>query len=386
MSSAGLVSFDQPGLWPSEEQKRVLQAALLDDDRALDGFRAWRQGLDIDAEFDRQVFRLLPLLHHNLHRMGVADSLMGRLKGAYRMSWVKTHQLFAKMSPLVAALRGAGIDVMLLKGAPLVLAYYGNYGLRPMADIDLLIRRSDLAPTIALLQARGWIATTPMNDDVARFRHALQFVDGQGGEFDLHWHALYEFCENEADAFFWDRSEPLDFGGVLVRMPNPTAMMFHTVVHGVRWNQEPPVRWIADAMQILKVRRAEIDWDQIVEIAMRHHICNRLHLGLTYLVEMLDADIPADVMNELARQPMTFVERIEARSVLRNHDEFYATPLGNLWMVFSDYCRAARGHGPLKFAEGFSHYLRFRWNLEGRSQIPSMVLRGLWKRAAGPSP
>jgi hypothetical protein len=386
MSARDVYAFAQPGLWPNAEQRLVLQAALLPDARAIDAFDAWRGMIDLDAEFDYEVFRLLPLLHANLHRLHVDDSLMGRLKGTHRMSWVKTHQLFAKIGPLIAGLRAAGIDVMLLKGAPLVLAYYRNYGLRPMADIDVLVPPQQARRAIETAGRLGWRPAQPVSDDLLRFRHALQMVDGEGGEFDLHWHALVEFCGSNDDDLFWRAPEPLRFGDADVVMPNPTLMLFHTVVHGVRWNAEPPIRWIADAMVILRERGDAIDWEQITALARERRIADRLHLGLAYLQRFFDAAVPPRVMQALAAMPRSWTERIEARSILVDQHAYYNSPLGNLWMLFSEYTRLARGQSPLAFINGFSHFLRWRWALDGRSRIPAMVARGVWKRIARSAP
>jgi hypothetical protein len=383
MSARDVYTFGQPGLWPNEEQRLVLQAALFEDGRALEAFGRWRSTIDLDAEFDYEVFRLLPLLHNNLLRLKVDDPLMGRLKGTHRMSWVKTHQLFAKAEPIVAALRGAGLDVMLLKGAPLTLAYYRNHGLRPMADVDVLVKPQQVRAAIEATRRHGWTPTSPVTDDLLRFRHALQMVDGKGGEFDLHWHALVEFCGDQHDELFWRDAESLSFGNESVVMPNPTLMLFHTIVHGVRWNPEPPVRWIADAMLILKTRGDAIDWNRIVQLAEQRRIADRLYLGLKYLETLLDAGIPSRVLAALAALPRSWTERIEARSVLVDQHAYYNTPLGNLWMLLSEYTRFGRGQTIGAFINGFSHYLRYRWDLQGRSQIPAMVIRGVWKRIAG---
>ncbi len=88
--------FDLP-----EEQLLVLTAALSDGSRALAAFEKWRSGLDDSLKFDRENFRLLPLLYDNLVRCSCTHPLMARLKGVYRRSWVETHTLFEKMRPVV---------------------------------------------------------------------------------------------------------------------------------------------------------------------------------------------------------------------------------------------------------------------------------------------
>ena len=92
-------AFEEPGLWPSTEQKLVLRAALGDRCDSGTAFAAWRRDLDESKPFDHEIARLLPLLYDNLRRWDCKDGLMDRLKGAYRMNWVKVQTLFAQLRP-----------------------------------------------------------------------------------------------------------------------------------------------------------------------------------------------------------------------------------------------------------------------------------------------
>ena len=86
--------YQQSGPFPSREQYLVLRAALDDGDSAIRAYRDWLGMVDIEQDFDREVFRLLPLLYTNLSRLGHRDALTGRLKGTYRMAWAKNHRLY----------------------------------------------------------------------------------------------------------------------------------------------------------------------------------------------------------------------------------------------------------------------------------------------------
>jgi len=65
--------------------------------------------------------------------------------------------------------------------------------------------------TISLLEDHGWRQTTTENFRMRQsdfsFRHSLQFVNTEGLEMDLHWHALYLACFRGADESFWKDSE-----------------------------------------------------------------------------------------------------------------------------------------------------------------------------------
>ena len=124
-------------------------------------------------------------------------------------------------------------------------------------------------------------------------------------------------------------------------------------------------------------------WDELVHFARDRRLSYRLHLGLSYLRQRFDARVPAPVLAELGRVGLSALERIENSVVLRDRRPLYASPLGNLWIIFAEYCRYARRSNGADFLIGFSHYLRFRWKLRGRLEIPGVVWRGLAKRFRG---
>src|ERR1700722_4215811 len=125
-----------PGtLWPTPEQALILAASVGPEATAADAFRAWSRGVDLNADFGREIFRLLPLVYDRMRRLGLDDPLMGRLKGVYRFAWYRTHALLHRTTPVVAALQDAGFDTLMLKGVPLLFTYYQNHALRPMSDI-----------------------------------------------------------------------------------------------------------------------------------------------------------------------------------------------------------------------------------------------------------
>ncbi len=62
---------------------------------------------------------------------------------------------------LVAALRDAGLEVMVLKGAGLVAAAYGDLGVRQIRDLDLLVRPEALGRAGEICEAAGYVRLQP---------------------------------------------------------------------------------------------------------------------------------------------------------------------------------------------------------------------------------
>lgn len=372
---------DQRGcLWPTDAQERLLKAGLGEDSSAVEHFYAWRSMINLADDFDRGSFRLLPLLYTNMSRFGLEDSLMGRLKGTYRRAWCEAQSRFEQAGKVLTLLQEHGIETLLIKGIPLAISYYGNETLRPMADLDVVVPHGKAAQAIKLLEKAGWARGSYARDEHLVFHHAMQFFWPAGGELDLHWHVLTECRSPAADEHFWRNSEPLTVKGVKTRQLGHTDMFLHTVIHGVRWNPEPPIRWIADAAMILRRTDREIEWDEILAFADRERLNCRLRLGLTYLAEHIGLPIPAYVLDILGKRPITLIERLENTIALRDSEDLYRNPVAKNWVIFVRYCRFHQTKGAWQFLNGLSHFFRIQWSLKGRREIPVVIMRGLTRR------
>jgi hypothetical protein len=380
--------FALAGVFPNAEQTLVLRAALGDGAAAIAAYERWRAGLDLAREFDREVFRLIPLLYDNLRRLGHTDSLTGRLKGAYRLAWAKNHRLAEQTRPILDGLLAAGIPVMALKGAPLGLLYYGNPALRPMSDVDLVVPPAHVDAAAAILAGFGYRPWRPIDADARRFRHAMGFFAPGPKEFDLHWHVLFDFCDDGPDAEFWATARPFRFLDREILAPDATRLLLHTIVHGLRWNAEPPIRWVPDSLAILRRDPAAIDWGALLAFAARQRISHRIGLGLAYLAREFLAPVPDHVLDTLARTPTTWVERLERRTILRPLD--YDASLGPLVDALASFPRTPDARTPVAACRTFLHFLRYHWGLPGRRAIPARLLEGVLRRARrtmhGPAP
>lgn len=86
-------------------------------------------------------------------------------------SAARAGRLLETLSGTICTLRAAGVEVVALKGAALAFFHYPDPGLRPMGDLDLLLRDPrDLARATEALTGAGWRALfdTPRHRVFAR--------------------------------------------------------------------------------------------------------------------------------------------------------------------------------------------------------------------------
>jgi hypothetical protein len=371
---------DLGGFRASPAQKHLLFAALDTTGQAIEHFHRWKEMVDLSQEVDQGSYRLLPLLYTSLAAKGCTDPLMGRMKGTYRRAWCETQPRRTLARELLNLLHEAGIPTMLTKGLPLGLDYYDNLALRPMGDIDVVVPRERARDAIELLDKAGWMRGATARDDDLEFHHAMQFFRPGGGEIDLHWSVLLECQSQLTNDEFWARARPLQVEGITTLQLEQSDQLFHTVIHGVHWNEMPAIRWIADAAMILRRTDRPVDWDRVIELGRREKLSQRLRMGLDYLLNECAQPIPRHVLDALRKTPPSLTERIEQTIAFRDPDPLYRNPLMKNWVIFARYCRIHHDRSWLGFIDGLSHFMRIKYQVTGRSQIPAVIAKGIGTR------
>jgi hypothetical protein len=373
------MQFSEASSFATKDQELLLRAALLNGAGAVEAWHEWESAVDWDGHLDHGSFRLLPLAYRNLKRLEVRGPLMGKLKGIYLKAWYENQRLFFEASKILDYLHNEGIQTMVLKGIPLAILHYGNYGVRPMSDIDILVPASQAVPTADALKRAGWTATAyGLLDDVPmQYRHSQQFIGESGTEVDLHWNIMIESTRVDSASDFWNKAVPIKIQGVPSHALDPTDMLFHVIVHGIKWNPEPPIRWIADAMTIIQSPDLHIDWPRIISHAKKYMVCLQIKEGLNYLYENFQAPVPKTTMDNINAMPVSYLERFEYRRLISNGEYYSGTLLGGFPAYLIGYLRLTRGSGFLPAFAGFPKYLQYRMNKKNmRHLLSHLVVRG----------
>ncbi|MFC1849850.1 nucleotidyltransferase family protein [candidate division CSSED10-310 bacterium] len=355
------------GYWPTEQQETLLRAALLNEKEALESFESVKSFLQ-KGYVDSGSQRLLPLLYSNLREQGfsLGDPMVKKLQLSYRETWIRNRTLFHSLSTLVRYLHEAGFQTMLLKGAALTLQYYQDYGLRPMMDFDILIKTEQLHEVLLQLQSIGWepVPRSPekFTTQYLHLIHAYEFQNLNHQKFDLHWHVLEECCQSDADDDFWEGAVPLLLDDLPTKALNPSDQLLHIIVHGTKWNPVPPLRWIADAWHIFQDDETVIDWDRLVEQALKRELLLPVHCALFYLKKLLDVPIPPAILDRFKKVTPSRIEILEFRY---KSEDYHQKLLGYgpiLWFNYRRWRRDNQCRGPDR---GFISYLSRYWGVTG---------------------
>lgn len=363
------------GCWPTYEQELLLKASLLAGREAVDAWEEWASRADVD-DLDQGSLRLLPLLYKNLGAHGLEDTSMEKFKGVYRLTWYKNQMLFHVMASLLEGFHSSGIQTMVFKGVALVLLYYKDHGLRPMDDLDVMVRREQALDAIELMTAQGWrpdlLGREKFSETVLSTSHALAFVSPDGCQLDLHWHLLPECCYEKADDDFWDASQVMGLDTVTTRALDPTDELLHLCARGTWWNPVPPIRWVADSIKVIGEKGSGIDWGRLVFQARKRRLIVPMRNALGYLRDLFGAPVSPEALQSLGSMTVSRIEQMEYR--VRGRPQRLTGSLLTNWFL---YLRSTQLEGCSSLRArfyGFPGFLRDVWGAERLWKLPFYAL------------
>ena len=365
-----------PGRLPSVEQALMLRAALLPGDAGKEAASDWLASADFER-LGKASRMILPILYERLRQDGFSSPLMPVLKGVKRHTWYNNRRLFHYGGEAVHLLKQAGIDVMVIKGAAMVIDYYYDESMRPMEDLDILVRYSNKRSASRLLLEQGWVIKNKhfftdqfLEEGLFEIGKALQLIHPTGIHLDLHWN-LTPYCLGDlTDNDFWSAAGESKFEGQLVKVLNPADQLLHILVHGASWSTISPIRWIPDAVTVLN-RHSEFNWERLIEQAQQRSLTLIVGNALRNMDGYSQAIVPPSVLSALDRIAPRIFERIENLHLKQlGHKGLFLSIL----TIVSNYLRYSRNLSLLDMALLMPRYLRIRFGAKGLSQFTSLAL------------
>jgi hypothetical protein len=366
------MNFNLSNVWPNDLQLELLRAGLFSGHFSLDAWQKWKEGIDFD-KIDYASYKLLPLVARNESLRFLQDPVFDKCKGVYRRNWVENQLSWNKLLPVLEALHNFGVDkIILLKGMAMTLHVYKDFGTRVMGDVDILIRKDQVRIAIPFLLSSGWkptVAHFDVDDEEQLKRaHAINLIHRNGLKLDVHWSFIEEHSLALDEAVL-KGAIPLQSSYLYV--PNPADLLLQTCVHGLKYSQVPLIRWIADAVSLLKHSQRRMDWNRFILLANQAHLCRPLYFGLNYLAEKFQAPIPQNVIDKFKSHPSTRLEELEYAFNMRKIPHLAA------WFRFC----LNQGYFSKKAQIMHIHqYLQLAARLKSPWQIPLYAIYWIFKR------
>jgi hypothetical protein len=283
---------------------RGLRGQLSPEAAASLSLHQW-QGMKVMAA----THQVRPLLFSQLKASNakIPEDVEQDLREAHRDTLASNMRLFHHLSRLLTSLSSAGVPVLVLKGPYLAKELYGHMALRPISDLDLMVRRSDIARALAAVESEGYEQTSkePVEEQCATAAHVAPLRKPDAPPVELHWNIEgpdSPFKVNPGE--LWSRAEPLQFLGSQAHILAKEDFLLHLCLHATRhitrdWQDCTVLKSLIDVAQTVRHWQGALDWTTVRDRADRWSARNSVYMMLRLAHDWLDAPVPASVLTTL---------------------------------------------------------------------------------------
>lgn len=200
------------------------------------------------------------LLYYYIKGSNAPDAFLDRLEMCYRQTAASNLIHIKALEALEEVLSNEKLDIMLLKGASLLDIFYPGLGMRPMDDVDILVRPKDFDRLVNTLSSQGY-------ERNARIPHV---VHKAALTLDIHTHALNIDRITSREGLFPKGMEPIwreslhwKEGFYRIRRPCDMDNVFLLSQHLLKHSFSKFI-WLVDIRQIVK-DRDNMFWEKLIE-------------------------------------------------------------------------------------------------------------------------
>ena len=263
-----------------------------------------------------------PLLYRSLERIDdvslVPERVIAVLRERYYVTLARNMIHYDELGKALRMFADSGIDVIVLKGGALAETVYRDIGLRPFADVDIMVREDDLKRAKEVMAEIGYILDERISPEAhnEEFGCDLHYVINEGHVLEIHWHIARRTGNDRYTKIrideLWERALPAKVTDVDTLVLSPEDLLLHLCIHLPRHRYNRLI-WFCDIAEV--VRQSDLDWDYLAETARRYRTMAYMYYGLRFTDDLLGCDVPAHVLEGL--KPSRF-ERKMFESISRD--------------------------------------------------------------------
>ncbi len=278
--------------------------------------------------FFAELHSVAPLLHYHLRHFDglglIPPEAQRRLLQLSHRAGYQNRHFSQALRELLEVFAEASIPVIVLKGLSLVELIYGNLGLRPLIDINLLIPREKLDKARNILLRTGYV------DKGRRPNHNFylwlnsQIILVKPRDFAVHlllqldvvnWPRIHAIDLPR----LWRNAQPAKISGYDALIPSPTDLILYLCIqpdkHGYlnvpavnvedpagfvfkEWTDNRLIRF-TDIYEVIKHYGGTINWEVLIERARASGIEGSVYTSFHWVTKLLGPAIEPWVLDAL---------------------------------------------------------------------------------------
>jgi len=277
------------------------------------------------------VFLPIYLEAKRLHEdLGIPRETERTIETAYLLTSQRIEEIRRAAVELAKHFNQAGIELLFLKGTALLATVYKNdIGIRPMQDIDVLIKKADLPQTERILKQLGYSEDYARLSQSWKFSVSRDYCEKQGVHYvyyrgpivlELHcnihthpkrWLQLDHLADMTQKAMLGDAqiTGPKTEAAVLIACTDFVKDFSRHLPLYARASREMKEKifytalfFLREIKRILQYGKQGMDWERLMSLTRELHNEYEVYTLLLMAQKMVRADIPEYVVQKMKRR------------------------------------------------------------------------------------
>jgi hypothetical protein len=274
------------------------------------------------------VFIRLPEIVIN--RNNIPKYVTDELRKDYYLSASKNTLIFNELENILNVFNEAGLRVIVLKGAALAETAYRNLALRPMSDVDLLVKKEDLFGINEHLKGLGYFPSDRSVGDIDFSSTYLTTLDyrntsANSPSFHIHWHFVNSTIPNDSYINnieikdIWQDARKANIANVETLLMSPHHLIIHLSEHALRVTHSlSKLSLLCDINEAVNAYQDRLEWERLIKYSLKFKLDRMVYISLYFASKFLAAKIPKDVLLRLRPEHFSLGERIFINAISNN--------------------------------------------------------------------
>lgn len=230
--------------------------------------------------------------------------LMQMLKNTYYHVLTRNQSMWQEFLRISDRFKGAGIDLLPIKGISLLEDLYVKNPVRPMVDIDVLVKEEDLKVAKNLFYSMDYHEElSGLREDYwLKTRCQIPFRinnDNCLGLVEMHFNFDYRRYKKAILPQLWKRTRAINIAEKKIKFLSPEDTLFSLVLHKRIFGKSLNLKYVLDLALLLKKYGSSFNWDYVLREARQYRIRTSLFFLLSSLESFDNKYIPPNIYKEL---------------------------------------------------------------------------------------
>jgi len=279
-----------------------------------------------------------PLLYFSLkeEKKNLPKEFFEEIKKDYYQTLARNILIQEEIKPILQSFEEKKIKVILLKGVALGITAYPSPGLRPMSDVDILVKDNDLLKVNHVLNRAGYFPAdinpedlelpphptpSPLRGEEGKERGIgyLTTLDYRNKNLSLHLHRHlvnstvpnFSYISKIRMVKIFEKAKIVEKDGMKFLTLCPEHLIIYLCEHSLRVPHSlSKLIFLTDISQVIRYYRNEIDWGFLIKESYNFGLEKMVYYGLFAVNKTLGTRIPTEVLPSLKPRRFTLSEKI----------------------------------------------------------------------------